>query len=28
VDESTHRAYFPLKNVQGQATLRIMAPQG
>jgi YVTN family beta-propeller protein len=28
VDESTHRAYFPLKDVQGQATLRIMAPQG
>jgi YVTN family beta-propeller protein len=28
VDESTHRAYFPLRNVQGQATLRIMAPQG
>jgi DNA-binding beta-propeller fold protein YncE len=26
VDESTHRAYFPLKEVQGQATLRIMAP--
>ncbi|MFM0204928.1 YncE family protein [Paraburkholderia fungorum] len=26
VDESTHRAYFPLKDVQGQATLRIMAP--
>jgi hypothetical protein len=28
VDGSTHRAYFPLKDVQGQATLRIMAPQG
>jgi YVTN family beta-propeller protein len=28
VDDSTHRAYFPLKNVQGQAMLRIMAPQG
>ncbi|MGF7000234.1 hypothetical protein [Paraburkholderia sp. GAS32] len=28
VDDSTHRAYFPLRNVQGQATLRIMAPQG
>ncbi|WP_341319570.1 hypothetical protein WN982_39740 [Paraburkholderia sp. IMGN_8] len=28
VDDSTHHAYFPLKNVQGQATLRIMAPQG
>ncbi|MFL9983552.1 hypothetical protein [Paraburkholderia sediminicola] len=26
VDESTHRAYFPLEDVQGQATLRIMAP--
>jgi YVTN family beta-propeller protein len=26
VDDSTHHAYFPLKNVQGQATLRIMAP--
>lgn len=28
VDDSTHRAYFPLRSVQGQATLRIMAPQG
>ncbi|NPT58434.1 YncE family protein [Paraburkholderia elongata] len=28
VDDSTHHAYFPLRNVQGQATLRIMAPQG
>jgi YVTN family beta-propeller protein len=28
VDESTHRAYFPLKDVQGQAMLRIMAPKG
>jgi YVTN family beta-propeller protein len=28
VDDATHRAYFPLRNVQGQATLRIMAPQG
>lgn len=28
VDGSTHRAYFPLRNVQGQTTLRIMAPQG
>jgi YVTN family beta-propeller protein len=27
VDVATHRAYFPLKDVQGQATLRIMAPQ-
>jgi YVTN family beta-propeller protein len=28
VDEATHRAYFPLRNVQGQTMLRIMAPQG
>ncbi len=28
VDGSTHRAYFPLKNVRGQATLRIMEPKG
>ena len=27
VNDSTHRAYFPLKNVQGRATLRIMEPQ-
>ncbi|MFP3567089.1 hypothetical protein [Paraburkholderia sp. SIMBA_030] len=27
VDDSTHRAYFPLRNVHGRATLRIMAPQ-
>jgi YVTN family beta-propeller protein len=28
VDHATHHAYFPLKDVHGQATLRIMAPQG
>ena len=28
VDEATHRAYFPLRNVQGQTMLRITAPQG
>jgi YVTN family beta-propeller protein len=28
VDHATHHAYFPLKDVQGKATLRIMAPQG
>jgi YVTN family beta-propeller protein len=28
VDGSTHIAYFPLRNVQGQATLRIMEPKG
>jgi len=28
VDDSTHHAYFPLKDVHGQTTLRIMAPQG
>lgn len=28
VDGSTHRAYFPLKNVRGQATLRIKEPKG
>jgi YVTN family beta-propeller protein len=28
VDDSTHRAYFPLKDVHGHATLRIMTPQG
>ncbi|MFM0033675.1 YncE family protein [Paraburkholderia strydomiana] len=28
VDDSTHRAYFPLRNVQGRATLRIMTPRG
>jgi len=28
VDGSTHRAYFPLKNVRGQVTLHIMEPKG
>jgi YVTN family beta-propeller protein len=28
VDGATHRAYFPLKDVQGRATLRIMEPRG
>jgi YVTN family beta-propeller protein len=28
VDSSTHRAYFPLKDVQGRATLRIMEAKG
>ena len=26
VDSQTHRAYFPLKNVNGSPVLRIMAP--
>lgn len=28
VDASTHRAYFPLKNIQRRTTLRIMEPKG
>ncbi|KAH0437579.1 hypothetical protein KCU90_g3761, partial [Aureobasidium melanogenum] len=28
VDDATHHVYFPLKNVQGQAMLRIMEPRG
>jgi DNA-binding beta-propeller fold protein YncE len=28
VDSATHRVYFPLKDVQGRATLRIMEPRG
>jgi hypothetical protein len=27
VDPSTHRTYFPLKNVDGRPVLRVMAPR-
>ncbi len=27
VDPSTHRVYFPLKNVDGRPVLRVMAPR-
>ncbi|MGF6300041.1 hypothetical protein OKW42_003371 [Paraburkholderia sp. WC7.3d] len=26
-DPSTHRAYFPLKNIDGRPVLRVMAPR-
>ncbi|CAB3789735.1 hypothetical protein LMG28614_02982 [Paraburkholderia ultramafica] len=27
IDDATHRSYFPLKSLRGQATLRVMEPQ-